>query len=175
MEKNEIPFSLVHPSRIKDFDPFDRIGNGWMLISAEHCGKVNTMTASWGLLGPLWGKQVVSFYVRPQRFTFSLLEGCSRMSLSFLGEKYRSALRICGSISGREVDKFEAASISCAHYGAVPYIAESEYVMICKKLYSDTLRSECFTFGEPQAHYRGDGCDLHKFYICEIEKILIRK
>ena len=41
-----------------------------MLITAgadaEHC---NTMTASWGAMGVMWGKNVVSVYIRPQRYT----------------------------------------------------------------------------------------------------------
>ena len=30
-------------------NPFQRIGQDWMLISAKKEGKVNTMTASWGM------------------------------------------------------------------------------------------------------------------------------
>ena len=46
---------------------FERIAKQWMLITAgpvEHC---NTMTASWGGLGILWGKPVSTIYIRPER------------------------------------------------------------------------------------------------------------
>lgn len=32
------------------FNPFDKVGKGWLLISATKNGKTNTMTASWELL-----------------------------------------------------------------------------------------------------------------------------
>lgn len=35
------------------FNPFDKVGKGWLLISATKNGKTNTMTASWGTLGHL--------------------------------------------------------------------------------------------------------------------------
>lgn len=37
-------------------NPFQRIGQDWMLISAKKEGKVNTMTVSWGMVGVFWGK-----------------------------------------------------------------------------------------------------------------------
>ena len=53
----------------ENINPFQRIGQDWMLISAEREGKVNTMTASWGMMGVFWGKNVVTVGIRPQRFT----------------------------------------------------------------------------------------------------------
>lgn len=41
----------------ENINPFQRIGQDWMLISAEREGKVNTMTASWGMMGVFWGKE----------------------------------------------------------------------------------------------------------------------
>ena len=45
-------------------NPFSMIGEEWMLITAEKEGKINTMTASWGGVGVLWGKNVVTAYIR---------------------------------------------------------------------------------------------------------------
>ena len=41
-------------------NPFDEIGQHWLLISAKKEGVVNTMTASWGQVGHLWGKNVAT-------------------------------------------------------------------------------------------------------------------
>ena len=49
---------------IKNFtcNPFTKIGSDWMLISAGNNNKFNTMTASWGTLGIMWGKNIaISF------------------------------------------------------------------------------------------------------------------
>ena len=43
-----------------EMKPFEKIGSEWMLISAAKDGKANTMTASWGGIGVLWGKNVAT-------------------------------------------------------------------------------------------------------------------
>ena len=42
----------------ENINPFQRIGQDWMLISAEREGKVNTMTASWGMMGVFLGERM---------------------------------------------------------------------------------------------------------------------
>ena len=39
------------------FNPFNLIGGEWMLVTAGDENSCNTMTASWGHLGCLWGPQ----------------------------------------------------------------------------------------------------------------------
>ena len=41
------------------FNPITKIGKEWLLITAGDEKKHNTMTASWGGVGVLWGKNVV--------------------------------------------------------------------------------------------------------------------
>ena len=56
----------IEPCQLKE-SPFEMIGNQWMLITAQKPdGSVNTMTASWGGMGVLWGKKCcVRFYSPP--------------------------------------------------------------------------------------------------------------
>ena len=56
-----------------NFNPFTKIGSEWMLITAGGESGCNTMTASWGGLGVLWGKNVATCYIRPQRYTKKLI------------------------------------------------------------------------------------------------------
>ena len=72
-----------------------------MLITAEKEGKINTMTASWGGVGVLWGKNMVTAYIRPQRYTKEFVDGSEIFTISVLGEEYRKALSYLGSRSGR--------------------------------------------------------------------------
>ena len=37
-------------------NPFTKIGKEWLLITAGNEEKCNTMTASWGAMGVMWGK-----------------------------------------------------------------------------------------------------------------------
>ena len=80
---------------------FRLIGEEWMLITAGDESGYNTMTASWGSLGFLWGKPVCTCFIRPQRFTYGLAEKTDRLSFAFLPEAYRGALKYCGVHSGR--------------------------------------------------------------------------
>ena len=84
---------------------FEDIGNGWTLITAEKDGKVNTMTASWGGFGFLWGKRVAFVFIRPQRYTYEFTESSEYMTLSFFNESEKKALGYLGTHSGRDGDK----------------------------------------------------------------------
>ena len=65
-------------------NPFVAIGKEWMLITAGDENQVNTMTASWGGMGVLWNKDVVTAYIRPQRYTKEFVDSQDCFSLSFL-------------------------------------------------------------------------------------------
>ena len=60
-----------------------------MLISAGTEKDCNTMTASWGMFGGLWRKNVVQIFIRPQRFTKTFIDSYDSVTLSFLPERYR--------------------------------------------------------------------------------------
>ena len=59
-------FKEISPEVLRK-NPFQLIGKDWMLITAGDENKVNTMTASWGGLGVIFGKNVAYILVRPQR------------------------------------------------------------------------------------------------------------
>ncbi len=154
--------------------PFRLIGKEWMLITAPDADKesgANAMTASWGGLGILWNTPVATVYVRPQRYTFDLMEKHDRISLCFLGAEYKKALSLCGTKSGRDMDKLKECGLTTEEIDGVPAISDSNVIMICKKLYADDLKEAKFIDREHLSHYNGD---FHRFYILEIEKILIK-
>ncbi len=154
------------------FDPiFDRIGKDQMLITATDGTRANTMTASWGSCGILWNKPIAICFIRPQRFTYPIMEQADRYSLSFFDGGYRKALAYCGTHSGRDEDKFAAAELTCAYTeNGVPYVAEAKHVLICRKLYADMLRPELFSDPSILSHYTAG--DFHKVYVGEIEQYL---
>ena len=39
------------------WNPFDMIGKQWYLLTAGGLSDYNTMTASWGFMGEMWGTQ----------------------------------------------------------------------------------------------------------------------
>lgn len=66
-------------------NPWKAIGDEWMLVTAEKDGKVNTMTASWGGVGIMWGRQTATVYLRPQRYTKEFVDAGEIFTLSFFG------------------------------------------------------------------------------------------
>lgn len=152
---------------------FSTIGDQWMLITAgtpEHC---NTMTASWGGLGVLWHKNVATIYVRPQRYTYEFTEKSDYFTLSFFGEEYRKALQLCGTKSGRDMDKIKECGFTiAAGEGNAPYFEEAELVLVCKKLYQQDMTEDCFL---DKALMEKDypKKDFHRIYIGEIVEALV--
>ncbi len=151
---------------------FEDIGSKWMLITArKKDGTLNTMTASWGALGVLWGKNVFICFVRPQRYTHEFTEDSDRISISFFGEEYRKALKICGSESGRDVDKIAKAGLTAFCKKDNVGFKQAERIIYGKKLYAGKLDPKCFLTDDIEKWYNND---YHTVYICEVEKIEVK-
>lgn len=152
----------------------EMIGRQWMLVTAGNEGNINTMTASWGGIGFIWGRPAATVYIRPQRYTKELVDANERMSLSFMGEKYRSALAYCGSHSGRAENKISNAGLqTCFTPAGTPFIGDAAVVIECRKMYRDKLGpAEFIEKGLIDEWYPEN--DFHYIYICAIEKVFIK-
>lgn len=149
------------------------IGKDWMLVTAADGEKVNTMTASWGGLGVMWGKNVAYAVVRPQRYTKEFIDKAEGFSLSFYNEDKKPVMSYLGKVSGRDEDKIAKSGLTTAFEGDVPYFEEAEIVLIVKKLYIQELRPECFIDKSLDEKWY-PAKDYHTMYICEIEKVLVK-
>ena len=147
---------------------FSLIGDRWMLITAGTAERCNTMTASWGGLGVLWGAPAATIYLRPQRYTKEFVDREEYFTLAFFGEEQRKALTLCGSKSGREVDKVKECGFTvCAGAGNAPYFQEAELVLVCKKRYVQPMQPECFTDKTIDGKFYPQK-DYHVMYIGQI-------
>ena len=124
---------------------FEMIGKDWMLITAQKGDKINTMTASWGGLGVIWNKNVATVYIRNSRYTKEFVDSQENFSICVMPQKFRNELSYWGKVSGRDEDKIAKCGFSVAHHNNVPYFEESRLVLICKKLYAQEMKAECFT------------------------------
>ena len=162
---------------IREFQgsPFERIGKGWMLITAGNAGDWNTMTASWGGLGVLWGRDVAFIFIRPCRLSFDFVNAASLFSLSFFYESHRKALNICGEKSGRDIDKASVTGLTPILFedsGAVGF-KEAREIMICRKLYTHDLNPAGF-LDAPAIEIHYPLKDYHRMYIGEITGLKTR-
>lgn len=155
------------------FNPFTKIGSQWMLITAGNEEKYNTMTASWGGMGVLWGKNVVTTYLRPQRYTKEFVDANDTFTISFYGEQHREALNICGSLSGRNCDKVAKAGLTPLFVDGTTAFEEAELILVCKKLYADQMPPENFIAKENDEKWYPNK-DYHTMYISEIVKVLAK-
>ena len=150
----------------------DMISREWMLITAGNKRGYNMMTASWSFMGEMWGSHSVSVMVRPQRYTMKFIDENDYFTLSFYGDK-REIHKVCGSLSGRDVNKTEMTGLTPNFCEKAPFFCEARLVIVCKKQYVGQLEEKCFTDkSQLSKWYKGD---LHYNIIGKIEKVLVAK
>lgn len=97
------------------FNPFRLIGDEWMLVTAgnEKDG-CNTMTASWGGIGCLWGHNdpVATIYLRPSRYTKEFVDKEDHFTLCVMDKSFKKQMAYIGSVSGRDEDKIAKTGLT---------------------------------------------------------------
>ena len=157
-----------------EFNPFQKIGKEWMLITAGNRGKANTMTASWGGVGVMWGKNVVFAFIRDTRYTKEFVDKEGTFSLTFFDKSYRSALKYLGAVSGRDEDKLAGARMNLDYYeDGTPYVDEGNLVIVCKKLSATRITKEQLIEDGLMEQFYADE-NMHTMYIGEIIGVLAR-
>ena len=162
-------FQKVDPKTL-DLNPFSAIGDRWMLVTAGVPERCNTMTASWGGLGILWGAPMATVYIRPQRYTKQFVDDNEYFTLSFFTEDYRPQLNLCGTKSGRDMDKVKECGFTvAAGAGNAPYFEQAELVLVCRKRMSVPMDEAAMPEDVKDKWYKGD---YHTMYWGEIVEAL---
>ena len=170
-------YKSIEPKELNG-NVFDLIGDKWMLITAKKdSGEVNTMTASWGGMGIMWGKPVAWCVIRPVRYTYKFMEEADYYTLSFFPEEYRKALNILGTKSGRDTDKITESGLTLLDvdgYGsAAVTFNEAEMTLTCKKLYYQDVNPKQFIEKDLDKNYPKK--DYHRMYFGEIMECLVKE
>jgi len=154
-------------------DIINLIGKQWMLVTAGTKENYNTMTASWGGVGCLWNKPVAFIFIRPERYTHDYIEKNDRVTLSFYQEQYRRALQVCGSVSGRDVDKAkETGLVPVELEGGVMTFSQARLTIVGRKIFKAPLKEADFIDRSIlEKWYNGGHGKLHDVYVLEIEKV----
>lgn len=162
-------FMEIDPHELTD-NVFRLIGQNWMLVTAGKREAFNTMTASWGGLGVLWNSPVSMIFVRPSRYTYEFIEREREYTLSFFGPEEKRALQICGSKSGRDIDKVKETGLTPLFDQPAPYFEQARLVLICRKLYTHDLDPAAFLDPAIMGSYKNG--NYHRMYVGEIVKAL---
>ncbi|MDO5135830.1 MAG: flavin reductase family protein [Eubacteriales bacterium] len=153
------------------FNPFVKTAKDWLLVAAGDESENNLMTAAWGLFGTLWRKSIVEIFIRPQRYTKIFADKHELITLSFLPDGYREALKICGTKSGRDVDKWMASGLHPFYIDGTTAVEEAELIVIGKKQYTQWIDPALFLDQENDRRCYPEK-DYHEAYMLEVVKIL---
>ena len=150
-----------------DFNPYKKIGKEWFLVTAGDENGWNTMTASWGFAGVMWGKNTFTTVIRPQRYTKEFIDKADYFTISFFKEDYKKALSFCGSHSGRDCDKAKETGLQPMEVGGSVAFAQARRVLVCRKMYTSMLQKDGFV--KPEIYEKWYGEDpLHREFVGEV-------
>ena len=126
---------------IKIWDYAGRIneetGKG-ILLTTKSGDKVNSMTIGWGFLGIQWAKPIFVVLVRQSRHTKKMLDENPEFTINVpLGAIDKNILGICGTKSGRDMDKIKELGLTLeeGETVSVPAIKELPLTLECKVIY----------------------------------------
>ena len=123
-------------------NPFELFNDDWGLVTAGTKDHFNSMTISWGSLGTIWGRSIVTIYVRPSRYTWNFLKDSDTFTVAFFPEQYRGALNIMGTLSGRDTDKVAASGLTPVFLENGISYSEASSVLVCRKIYMARMDRE---------------------------------
>lgn len=147
----------------------EMLQKGAFLTTSDGKDHVNTMTISWGSIGHIWNKPVFMVMVRPSRYSFELIEQHCEFTVSLpLDDSLKKALSLCGTKSGRDVNKFEQANLTLhsSKVVEVPIIAECGLHYECKIVHKQVMVPEFFNESYDGKWYEQK--DYHTMYYGEI-------
>jgi len=142
--------------------------DGLLLCTQGSDRKPNVMTIGWGTMGSIWSRPGFIVLVRPSRYTYSRLEQVSDFTVNVAPPELAAAVSHCGSVSGREHDKFQEMNLTPVPGREVraPIIKECVVHYECRTLHrndivpeslAQAVRDECYPSG-----------DFHRIYFGEI-------
>ena len=123
-------------------DPFTKFEKDWALLTAGIRERYNSMTIGWGSLGTVWNKDVLTVYVRPDRYTWQFLKDSDVFTVAFFPESFREALALMGRLSGRDGDKAAAAGLTPLVLPEGVTFSEATETFVCRKIYMAPMAYE---------------------------------
>lgn len=147
---------------------------GGILLTTKSGDRLNAMTIGWGILGVEWGLPLFTAFVRESRYTRQLLDENPEFTVNVpYGPVDREILRVCGTKSGRDVDKFAALGLTPAapEQITVPGIRQLPLTLECRVIYRQHQPEELLPPAQLAKFYpQGpDGArDLHVAYYGQV-------
>lgn len=113
-----------------------------IFLTTQSEGIINTMIIGWGGITVIWGRPIFMVLVRDSRATYNLIEASKEFTVSIpFGKNLKGAIKICGTRSLREINKFEYCHMTPIQGRKIesPIIGEANLHFECKVIYKQTL------------------------------------
>ena len=148
------------------------------ILISTNADKYNSMVIGWGNIGTVWNRETFVCYVRDSRYTKGQLDKSGEFTVSVpLNGPDPVINRVCGVMSGRDVDKVKEVGMTVASpcVTGTPGILEYPLTLECRVLYShkeavsDILEDiQNKFYPERRAPGPDSSADPHTMYIGEI-------
>lgn len=162
MMKLDVPFTAYAEETVSTLG---RIG--CLLVSGSF-EKANVMTIGWGLIGRFWGRPFFLVGVRPSRYTYRFIEETKDFTINVPKKGMEEIVSYCGSVSGREHDKFEEKGLTMTPGRKVgsPSVSECVIHYECKVSYRTNVVPSVLSDDILRSSYRSG--NYHALYFGEI-------
>jgi flavin reductase (DIM6/NTAB) family NADH-FMN oxidoreductase RutF len=127
-----------------------------MVTTVSAAGRPNIMTLGWAM--PTSNDPMLcAISIGPTRYSHDLLEQVPEFVLAFPAEDLTDAMLLCGTRSGRDVDKFQAAGLTAIPGTTVrpPLIGEAVTNMECRVVSTHLTGDHTIFVGEVVAAHHG--------------------
>ena len=164
MAKKMVDFKECQGEAVKAFD-----ARRVLLVSQGNKNIPNVMAIGWGSLGIIWKKPVFTILVRPSRYTYSLIEESGEFTVNIVAPGREEIVKYCGTVSGRDVNKFEAKQLTTMASSQIktPIIKEAILHFECKVVYKNDLIPSELAKPLLKETYAGSS-DFHRIYFGEV-------
>jgi len=120
-----------------------------LVTCVDQAGKPNIITLAW--VGTVCSAPpMVGIGVRPSRYSHGLIRDCGEFVVNLPSAAIAEAVDLCGHVSGRDVDKFQAAGLTPLPASQVkpPLIAECPVALECQVRQAIPLGAHTLFLGE---------------------------
>jgi flavin reductase (DIM6/NTAB) family NADH-FMN oxidoreductase RutF len=141
---------------------------GLLLVSLDRNGRPNVMTIGWGSVGIYWAQPIFVVPVRRSRYTYRCLEATGDFTVNVLPRKLADLATFCGTVSGRDHDKFAEAKLTPRPALRVrsPIIEECVLHYECKVAHVNDLVPKALARDLMRSAYPHE--DYHRFFFGQI-------
>jgi flavin reductase (DIM6/NTAB) family NADH-FMN oxidoreductase RutF len=124
------------------------------------------MVIGWASIGVIWGLPVMVVLVRPSRYTYGFIEETGLFTVNVPTPEMRELVQVCGTRSGRDVDKLAQVETSMGQKVACVTLDASSVIYECQVVHrNDVVPSALLPEIASRAYPQGD---YHRLYYGQI-------